>query len=588
MKKLISPMRLLNLNKAVYFLFLILIGITNSNSEEEPVDIWKKKNENIEIRNSSIDNGNKINSKKNIFGSKTEKTEIEIKEEVSETFEETKLYGVFDPNKNDLNLSIWENTDGKEFKYIIDRINKLKLSKFAEKIFINTIYSYSYLPKNLSEDEFLKIKIDWIIENKKDDLAEDFLNKNKDFKYKKKLIQYLVDKNISKANIIEGCQKVGFISKDIKDPYLEKFKIYCLIFNDKKNQAQLLFDILKEEGRSDKFFNSKINFLLGISEKDDGKISDNNLLNFYLSSVTVSEFEYEPKKNTKKTIWEYLDSANLIKVKDIEDKEKIKNFEIAANENRLEKEKIFNIYKKIPFDLNTLINAENIYQSISNTDARALIYQRFLLSDNQENKIQLLFLLKDLFKKDKLSNIYTEFLSNRLKEFEAIDIPSDYQQAFKNNIISEKQFQLGKIKFDDKVLHRSKVLKYFIDSNASLEKSQKDLNNIYKKIRRNKAYFFSAKDLALIESLEKDGFKIPKEINFKKIAAKYNVPNNLLKLAKDNQQGYMILKIVEIIGEDEVQNLDSETIYFITNLLNYSNLTKMRNEILISALPLRT
>ena len=69
-------MRLLNLNKLVYFLLLILIGITNSNSEEEPVDIWKKKNENIEIRNSSIDNGNKINSKKNIFGSKTEKTEI--------------------------------------------------------------------------------------------------------------------------------------------------------------------------------------------------------------------------------------------------------------------------------------------------------------------------------------------------------------------------------------------------------------------------------------------------------------------------------------------------------------------------------
>ena len=581
-------MRLLNLNKLVYFLLLILIGITNSNSEEEPVDIWEKKNKNIDVSNSPINKDNKIDTKKNTLGSKIGKTEIEIKEEISKSFEETKLYGVYDPNKNDLNLNIWTNTDGKEFKYTIDRINKLKLSKFAEKIFINTLYSYSYLPKNISEDEFLKIKIDWIVENKKDDLAEDFLEKNKDFKYKKKLIQYLVDNNISKANIIEGCKKVSFISKDIKDPYLEKFKIYCLIFNDKKNQAQLLFDILKEQGQSDKFFNSKINFLLGISEKDDGKIKDNNLLNFYLSSVTVSEFKYEPKKNTKKTIWEYLDSANLIQIEDIEDKEKIKNFEIAANENRLEKEKIFNIYKKIPFDLNTLINAENTYQSISNSDARALIYQKFLLSDNQENKIQLLFLLKDLFKKDKLSNIYTEFLSNRLKEFETTDIPSDYQQAFKNNIISEKQSQLGKIKFDDKVLHRSKVLRYFIDSNISLEKSQKDLNNIYKKIRRNKDYFFSAKDLALIEALEKDGFKIPKEINYKKIAAKYNVPNNLVKLAKDNQQGYMILKIVEIIGEDEVQNLDPETIYFITNLLNHSNLTKMRNEILISALPLRT
>ena len=48
-------------------------------------------------------------------------------------------------------------------------------------------------------------------------------------------------------------------------------------------------------------------------------------------------------------------------------------------------------------------------------EARALIYQKFLLSDKVENKLDLLFLLKDLFKKENLSNIYTEFLSDRLE-----------------------------------------------------------------------------------------------------------------------------------------------------------------------------
>ena len=69
---------------------------------------------------------------------------------------------------------------------------------------------------------------------------------------------------------------------------------------------------------------------------------------------------------------------------------------------------------------------------------------------------------------------------------------------------------------------------------------------------------------------------------------KYNVPENLLQLAKNNELAFLTLKIVEIIGEDEPYQLDPETIYFVTHLLNLNNLIKIRNEILISALPLRS
>ena len=37
---------------------------------------------------------------------------------------------------------------------------------------------------------------------------------------------------------------------------------------------------------------------------------------------------------------------------------------------------------------------------------------------------------------------------------------------------------------------------------------------VYKKIKKNKNYFFSAKDLAIVESLKKDGVKITEDINF--------------------------------------------------------------------------
>ena len=69
----------------------------------------------------------------------------------------------------------------------------------------------------------------------------------------------------------------------------------------------------------------------------------------------------------------------------------MKNIEIAANKNQVDKSQIFKIYKQIPFDLNTLINAQNVYQSMEKIEGRALIYQKFLLSDNIKNKLDLLF-----------------------------------------------------------------------------------------------------------------------------------------------------------------------------------------------------
>ena len=45
----------------------------------------------------------------------------------------------------------------------------------------------------------------------------------------------------------------------------------------------------------------------------------------------------------------------------------------------------------------------------------------------------------------------------------------------------------------------------------------------------------------------------------------------------------VMLKIVEIIGEDDNKNLDPETIYFLTRILNELNLKKIRNNILSEA-----
>ena len=234
----------------------------------------------------------------------------------------------------------------------------------------------------MKDGEFVKLKIDWLIENNKQDLIVKFLKQNKEFAGKKRAIQYLVDENIAQADIKSGCDKIDFIDNTIKDPYLEKFKIYCLVFNNKNSQAQLLLDLLREQKQSDKFFDDKINFLLGISEKTSSNINEKNLLNFYLSSVTIKNFEYTPSKNTKKEIWKYLNAANLIKLDDVNDKNRIKELELAVNQGQVDDRIIFDIYKQNPFNLNTLINAKNLYQTLDETDARSLIYQKYLLSED--------------------------------------------------------------------------------------------------------------------------------------------------------------------------------------------------------------
>ncbi len=583
-----SLIKLLNsISKLLLLLGFFILFFFNS-AISETVDIWKKQ-ENENNKN-NVESKPVKNNKSLIDISNKDKNldEIKISENNDDLEKTVQLHGLYDPGKNDLTLNMWAKSDGAEIKKIFKRIEKTELSNFSEKIFIDTIFTYSYPAReNLSEDEFLKLKTDWLIKKNKLNIIEEFLNTNLEFSEKSKLIKYLVDYYISKADISEGCEKVNFINKEIKDNYLEKFRVYCLILDKKNQQAQLNFDLLKEEGRSDKFFNNKILFLLGLNEKPDNEISDKNLLYFYLSSITVENFKYEPTKKTDKNIWKFLNASNLISIDQLEDPEIIKKYEFAAEEGTFDKNKIFEIYLSIPFNINQLINASSIYKSLDLYEARALIYQKILLSDNTESKLDLLFLLKDLFEKDNLNNIFKENLSNTLKSIDSSDIPEKFEKIVEKNIITDKEKKLGKIKYDDKVLHRSKAIKIFTEDKPSKEKINKDFLNIYKKVSKNKKYFFSIKDVILIETMYMDGFEMPKDLNIQSLSKNLTVPPNMNSLVENEEIGMLMLKLVEIVGSDEVENLDPETLYFIVKLLNKAKIKKIRNEILNLTLPLR-
>ena len=573
----------------LYCLLIIFLFSTPLKSEDE-IDIWKKNN--TEEKESTQIN-KKINKeetqKLNFDSIKTIELnqKIEITDgSLKENSQEAKVFGIYDPADNDFDLNMWSSTKAEDIKSSLKRLEKIKLSKTADEILERILMSFAYSPKGMKEDEFTDLKINWLIKNQRTDLIENFVKQNKEFKSKSRAVQYLVDEKIAQADINEGCEKIKFIDKEIKDAYLEKFKIYCLVFNNKKSEAQLLLDLLREQNQSDKFYDDKINFLLGVSNKTLKKINENNLLNFYLSSITNKDFNFKPNKNTKKEIWQYLNASNLIKVEDISDKERLKELELAANKGQINKDIIFKIYQQVPYNLSELINAKNKYQNLQGIEARSLIYQKYLLSEDNESKMEYLFLLEELFKKENLQNIYSKFLSDKIQEIGIENISERYQEIAQSRIIRDDEFALGKVKYNDKILHQSKILKYYFE-NENEKKVQKDIDKIFKKISKNRKYFYSAKDLALIDSLINDGFSLPSNFDYKNLAEKFDIPKNLLKLIENNQNAFLALKIVEIIGEDEPNELDPETIYFITNLLNKMNLKQIRNLVFNSALPLR-
>ena len=512
---------LLHLSRlTVISFFLLVLSFNFSLAEDKPADIWEKKEEETKEKNENQEEG-EITIKSPILSGDINKIVIQIDENKIIPSEET-VIGIFDPEENNFNLNMWTETDGEEIKKTIKRIDKLKLSKLSENLLFKVLFTNAYPPKkNLSSDEFLDIKINWLIKKKRIRDLEIFLKNNPEVGHNAKGVKFLINEYLSSADIKSACNKVNFIDKKVENNYLEKFTVYCLIYQDRKEEAQLFFDLLKEKGLKDKFFEEKINFLLGITSSTSQKVLDNNLLNFYLSHVTSSDFKYEPNDKTNKYIWRYLSSANLIEIKDFENEEVLKTYEQAAQENSFDNQEIFKIYLKMSFNFNQLVNSEDIYKSLPTYKARALIYQSILLSDDAEKKINLAFLLKDLFDQDKLLNVYSEELSSILNSIDKEKIPDNYVELVNQNLSG---IQKTKIKFDNDILHRSKVIKHFLEDNKKISKTEKDFKSVYKKIKRNKKYFVSIKDIVVLDALEADGVTLPTDLDYEELASQLTVP----------------------------------------------------------------
>ena len=68
---------------------------------------------------------------------------------------------------------------------------------------------------------------------------------------------------------------------------------------------------------------------------------------------------------------------------------------------------------------------------------------------------------------------------------------------------------------------------------------------------------------------------------------KSEIPTDIQVMINNNEKGMALLRIVEVIGQDKLERIDEDTIYFIIMTLNQLNIDLIRNKILLKVLPLK-
>ena len=581
-----------SLSKKFLFFIFILFTSFKSHSSDKPIDIWKaneeKNNQNSETT-LSIDGDNNSLKEISIYKKESSNENLSIFQDTSLNSKMTKIIGLYDPNDYDLDINMWSNSDGDQLKDLFGRITKLDLSEDASELMnISVLINAHYPKKNISEKEFLKLKSDWLIKNSNFDLIEEYLNKNKILNDNAKLSRYFIDYYLSESNLEKACDIFSENSKPITDEYLSKMNIYCLINEGKTEEALLILDLKRELGFKDEYFEKKIEYLLGYTSKIDDSISEKSIFDFHLAHKTNPKFKFEPDEKTSKIIWKYLSSANLLssfKEIEITELDKISNIERAVHNKNYSENELFKIYMRFQFNINQLLNAKDSYKSLNNIEGRALIYQKILLESEMIEKLRLLKILKKLFEKDNLNAAFDTELKKFLKEMDPTEIPDNLTSFYYTNIKIDNNSP-NEIKYNNEILYQSKLINYF-NGDYAKSKIEKDVNNFLKKIKKNKKYSFSKKDVIFLESLKADGIKISEKFNDLYVINENDMPTDIQIMINNNESGATLLRIVEVIGQDRLERMDEDTIYFIISALNQLNINSIRNKILFKVLPLK-
>ena len=170
------------LNKKIFIIHLAyLIFSMPVFAEEKPIDIW-----NIEKKDTQVISETNISSESlettsnnSVYELQTNKGKDIIKLDKEFSSKEIKIVGLYDPSEYGLSMDMWSNSDGTKLKNLFESINKFNLSKDASDIMHISLLTNAHSPtQNITEQEFMSFKSDWLIKDANLELIEEYLIKN--------------------------------------------------------------------------------------------------------------------------------------------------------------------------------------------------------------------------------------------------------------------------------------------------------------------------------------------------------------------------------------------------------------------------
>lgn len=168
-----------SLSKKLILILFIFSSIFNVFADDKPSDIWnitdQQMQENIDTKEISEDDTKQTNEilENSIYKmqSKEIKNQIDFDQNLSSG--EIKIFGLYDPEENGLDINMWSNSDGDQLKNIFAKLKKIQFSEDAREIMNISLLTNAYYPKkNISTEEFLELKSDWLIKNSDLDLIK--------------------------------------------------------------------------------------------------------------------------------------------------------------------------------------------------------------------------------------------------------------------------------------------------------------------------------------------------------------------------------------------------------------------------------
>jgi len=580
------------------FFTLLLLSLFAFPLNAEQKDIWKKSKE-LKIENKNTEN-NKINENKNSENSDLPKT-IFDKEKLnlsvnqinqSNTINDDEvIFGLYEPEDIKITLNFWSGIDQLLYQRISKNLLDIERKSFVE---LSEKILFTKTNINVFEDKgskHLELIVDWLIKNKKMELIDQVIDQNKMINRNTKFLVFLFNHYLSLGQIDKACSYTKLMLADLQSVDLEKYKIFCLIYNKKNNQAQSQLELTRETASLEPFFLKTINFMIGISEKK-GDPNFKNVFNSHLTLVTHKDLEvnFENFSQSKELRNYFFKSglANKLLDKKMENssdqnKESLNNLVIflerSVNENLYQHDKILDIYKKYKFSFAQLFEVDEAVKNLKRPESHAILYQAMLLANDPERKLKILNEFKDKLTLNGLEKVVSPVYFSELdKIYKTKPTLINEDLVAQLNIFKRNQNQNNE-NFNNTYFYSSEIKKLL---NKKIDKKEKKrilqiLNDFDKKIKDNQ-YKLNNKDIAFINILHRDKIDLPNSLSKTVYEKKIYIPNEIFNSLEKKINDEALLKTLNFIGQLNDFNKDyTRDILAIIKIFDTLQLDNLKN-----------